>query len=113
MSVSEQIPNQQLGDAAPQVDPRARSRANKAVAIYGGLRLLLFILLTVVIQALAMLIGAPVPLIMSALFALIIAFPLSMFVFTKQRLEANAALAQLKAQRAARKNWIADELAER
>ena len=34
---------------SPQVDPEAKSRANKAVAIYGLDRLLLFIALTVVI----------------------------------------------------------------
>lgn len=97
----------------PVVDPKARSRANKAAAVYGLLRLLLFIVLTVVIQLLAVLIGAPVPLVMSALLALIVAFPLSMFIFTKQRVEATAAIAQWKAQRKAHKDWVASELAER
>jgi len=95
------------------VNPEAKSRARKAVAIYGLDRLLLFIGLTVVIQLLAMLIGAPVPVIMSALLALIVAFPLSMLMFKRHRLEANAAVAELKAQRAARKDWIQSELAER
>ena len=83
------------------------------MAIYGLDRLLLFIGLTVVIQLLAMLIGAPVPVIMSALLALIVAFPLSMLMFKRHRLEANAAVAELKAQREARKDWIQSELAER
>lgn len=96
-----------------QVNPEAKSRARKAVAIYGLDRLLLFIGLTVVIQLLAMLIGAPVPVIMSALLALIVAFPLSMLMFKRHRLEANAAVAELKAQREARKDWIQSELAER
>lgn len=99
--------------AAPDVDPQARARANKAAAIYGLYRLLLFIGLTVLIQALAMLIGAPVPLIMSALLALIVAFPLSMIIFTRQRVEATEALATWKAQRTARKEWIERELSER
>lgn len=98
---------------SPQVDPEAKSRARKAVAIYGLDRLLLFIGLTVVIQLLAVLIGAPVPLIMSALLALLVAFPLSMLVFKRHRLEANEAVAQLGRQRAARKDWIQSELAER
>lgn len=98
---------------SPQVDPEAKSRANKAVAIYGLDRLLLFIALTVVIQLLAVLIGAPVPVIMSALLALIVAFPLSMLLFKRHRLEANEAVAELKRQRAARKDWIQAELAER
>ncbi|WP_293830600.1 DUF4229 domain-containing protein [uncultured Corynebacterium sp.] len=98
---------------SPQVDPEAKSRANKAVAIYGLDRLLLFIGLTVVIQLLAVLIGAPVPVIMSALLALIVAFPLSMLLFKRHRLEANEAVAELKRQRQARKDWIQSELAER
>ena len=98
---------------SPQVDPEAKSRANKAVAVYGLDRLLLFIALTVVIQLAAVLIGAPVPVIMSALLALIVAFPLSMLLFKRHRLEANEAVAELKRQRAARKDWIQSELAER
>lgn len=98
---------------SPQVDPEAKSRANKAVAIYGLDRLLLFIALTVVIQLLAVLIGAPVPVIMSALLALIVAFPLSMLLFKRHRIEANEAVAELKHQRQARKDWIQSELAER
>ncbi|WP_254868393.1 DUF4229 domain-containing protein [Corynebacterium sp. Marseille-P4321] len=95
---------------APEVDPRAKSRANKAVALYGLYRLLLFIGLTVLIQAFAMLIGAPVPVIMSALLALIVAFPLSMLVFKRSRLEANAAVAELQRQRTERKEWVRREL---
>ena len=97
----------------PHVDPQARARANKAAAVYGLYRLLLFVVLTVVIQGLALLIGAPVPLVMSALLALLVAFPLSMLIFTKQRVEATEALASWKQQRAARKEWIQSELAER
>lgn len=96
-----------------RVDPTAKSRARKAVAMYGLDRLLLFIGLTVVIQLLAVLIGAPVPVIMSALLALIVAFPLSMLMFKRHRLEANAAVAELKRQREQRKAWIHSELAER
>ena len=102
-----------MTDTQPTIDPNARARANKAAAIYGLYRLLLFLALTVVIQGVAVLIGAPVPLIISALLALIVAFPLSMLVFTKQRVEATEALAQFKAQRQARKDWIEGELAQR
>ena len=97
----------------PANDPQAASRARKAAAVYGLYRLLLFLVLTVIIQGLAWLIGAPVPLIMSALLALIVAFPLSMLIFTKQRVEATEALAQFQAQRKAQKDWIASELAQR
>ena len=103
----------QLTATEPTIDQNARARANKAAAIYGLYRLLLFLALTVVIQGVAVLIGAPVPLIISALLALIVAFPLSMLIFTKQRVEATEALAQFKAQRQARKDWIEGELAKR
>ena len=50
---------------------------------------------------------------MSALLALIVAFPLSMLVFTKQRVEATEAMAVWNSQRKARKQWVSDELAGR
>ena len=97
----------------PALDPNARKRANRAALIYGGLRLALFVVLTVVIQALALLIDAPVPLVMSALLALIVAFPLSMLVFPRQRVEATEAMAAWNEQRRARKQWVNEELAGR
>lgn len=97
----------------PVLDPNARKRANRAALIYGGLRLALFVVLTVVIQALALLIDAPVPLVMSALLALIVAFPLSMLVFPRQRVEATEAMAAWNEQRRARKQWVNEELADR
>lgn len=95
------------------MDPAARKRANKAALVYGGLRLGLFVVLTVVIQVLALLIDAPVPMVMSALLALIVAFPLSMLIFPKQRVEATEALAAWSEQRRARKQWVSQELADR
>lgn len=94
-------------------DKALRSQANKALVRYGLARLGLFILLTIIIQVAAVLIGAPVPLVMSALLALIVAFPLSMLVFPKMRMEANAAVAAWNQRRKDRKEWIAQELSER
>lgn len=102
-----------MQENAPELVPNARARANKAAAVYGLYRLGLFIALTVVIQGAALLIDAPVPLIISALLALIVAFPLSMLIFKRQRIEATEAVAQWREQRKARKAWIASELAER
>ena len=98
---------------APALDAGVRKRANRAAMIYGGLRLALFIVLTVVIQGIAMLIDAPIPLVMSALLALIVAFPLSMLIFSKQRVAATEAMATWNEQRRARKQWVSDELADR
>lgn len=100
-------------ESAPQVDPAARKRANRAALTYGALRLGLFVVLTAVIQTLALLIDAPVPLVMSALLALIVAFPLSMLIFQRQRVEANEAMAVWSAQRRAHKQWVSAELEDR
>lgn len=98
---------------APALDTDVRKRANRAALTYGALRLLLFIVLTVVIQSIALLIDAPIPLVMSALLALIVAFPLSMLIFSKQRVAATEAMATWNEQRRARKQWVTDELADR
>ncbi|OFS22955.1 hypothetical protein HMPREF3067_02395 [Corynebacterium sp. HMSC04H06] len=90
-----------------------RSASRKAMAKYGLARLVLFLVLTAVIQGLAMLIGAPVPLIFSALLALFLALPLSMLIFTKWRLEATNSLAEYSRQRKAHKAWVQRELAGR
>ncbi|WP_047260493.1 DUF4229 domain-containing protein [Corynebacterium uterequi] len=95
------------------MDPQVRRRANRAVALYGLARLGLFVVLTVIIQVASLVIGAPVPLVMSALLALIVAFPLSMLVFSSMRVEATAAVALWSQQRRARKQWIRQELARR
>ena len=80
---------------------------------YGAARLGLFLGLTIVIQALAVLIGAQVPLVVSALLALLVALPLSMLIFKKLRIETTEAVAKLAQQRRARKEWVNRELAGR
>lgn len=97
----------------PELDPEVRRRANRAALKYGLARLVLFVVLTVIIQLLATLIGAPVPVVMSALFALILAFPLSMLVFSGMRQEATEAVAAWSQQRKDRKAWVRDELSSR
>lgn len=97
----------------PQPDPELKKKRNRALWKYGLARLGLFVLLTVVIQLVATLIGAPVPLVISALLALIVAFPLSMLIFSGMRAEATETVAELSAQRRAYKAWVKRELAER
>ncbi|GAB3944755.1 DUF4229 domain-containing protein [Corynebacterium tapiri] len=98
---------------APELDPAVASRARRAAVIYGLARLGLFIALTVLIELIAVLIGAPVPLVMAALLALIVAFPLSMLIFSGLRRDATQAVAEFSRQRAARKQWVRDELSSR
>ncbi len=100
-------------DAVPTEDPELKKKTRRALLKYGALRLVLFVVLTVIIQVIAMLVKAPVPLVMSALLALIIAFPLSMLIFTNLREEATAGVAQLAQQRKEHKEWIKNELARR
>lgn len=97
----------------PQLDPQTRKQASRAMLKYGGARLGLFLGLTIVIQALAVLIGAQVPLVVSALLALLVALPLSMLIFKKLRIETTQAVAKLAQQRKARKEWVNRELAGR
>ncbi|AWB81178.1 DUF4229 domain-containing protein [Corynebacterium yudongzhengii] len=105
--------SEQQSNRPPEPDPEARKRANRAALKYGAARLGLFLGLTIVIQLLALLIGAPVPLVMSALFALLIAFPLSMLVFSGLRQDATAAVAEWSRQRREHKQWIRNELSQR
>ncbi|MDO4929446.1 MAG: DUF4229 domain-containing protein [Corynebacterium sp.] len=95
------------------IDPVLRRKAIRDVILYGLARIFLFVLLTIVISFIAGVADAPLPLIMSALFALLIAFPLSMFVFKGLRVRATEGIAQWGEQRRARREWIKKELEER
>lgn len=97
----------------PKPDPELRRASRKAMLKYGLARLGLFVVLMVVIQGLAMLIDAPVPLIFSALLALFLALPLSMLIFTTWRRQATDSLAEYSRQRKAHKAWVQRELAGR
>lgn len=82
----------------------------KDIFLYFLARLFLFIVLTVVIQGIAILMKAPVPLIMSSLLALILALPLSMFLFKGLRVRTTTALAEFDAERKAHKQHIQEQL---
>ena len=97
----------------PRPDPQLRRRSRVALWKYGIARVLLFIVLTVVIQLLSMVIGFPIPVLISALLALFVALPLSMLIFSTWRVEATQTLAEYSAQRKAHKAWVQSELAGR
>ncbi|MDO5033128.1 DUF4229 domain-containing protein [Corynebacterium sp.] len=97
----------------PQPDPELRRRSRRALWKYGLARLLLFIVLTVVIQLLSIAVGFPIPVLVSALLALFVALPLSMLIFSNWRIEATQTLAEYSAQRRAHKEWMQAELAGR
>lgn len=79
---------------ADAVQERARDRVVVDVLLYAVARLLLAVVLTGVIYLVARLFGvSQVPVVVAALFALIIAMPLGIWLFTPLRGRATAALA--------------------
>lgn len=102
------------GSEAREAENHAlRKRANLALLKYGLARLALFVVLTAVIQTAAYLIDSPVPLMISALLALLVAFPLSMLLFPGLRVNANASVAAWQERRREEKEWVREELAKR
>lgn len=99
--------------APPSLDPALRSAARKSLALYVLARFGLFVVLTVIIQAAAVLIGAYVPIFMSAALALFVSLPLSVFLFKNLRVKATEALAQWDTQRKEYKEWVKRELSSR
>lgn len=90
-------------------------RAWRDITLYGVARLLLFIVLVVLIQSIAILLGMgqTFPLAISALLALIIAFPLSMFVFKGLRQRVNEQIAVWDAGRQKHKAEMRAQLEDR
>jgi hypothetical protein len=104
-----------VNETADLAPGKLGGRGWRDIFLYGLARLVLFIVLTVVIQLIAVLLGMgqSFPLAISALLALIIAFPLSMFVFKDQRLRVNEHLAVRDAGRRAHKDQMRAQLEER
>src|SRR5699024_8602269 len=102
-----------VDDQAPIPDPELRKKSRRAVVKYGLARLALFIILTVVIQVVAVVIDAPIPLVFTALLALFVALPLSMLVFSQWRLEATQSIAEYSRQRQEHKALVQRELSRR
>lgn len=113
MSQTENTPNDSLTPEPPQPDPALKRRSRVALWKYGAARVVLFIVLTVAIQLLAMAVGVAIPVLVSALLALFVALPLSMLIFSTWRVEATQTLAEYSAQRKAHKQWVQAELAGR
>lgn len=93
--------------------PEKPTRPWKDILLYGLARLLLFVVLTVVIAYGAYLVGAPMPLMISALLALIVALPLSMFIFKGLRQRVTTEMAVWNEERRAHKEYIKSQLEDR
>ncbi|MEJ6549191.1 MULTISPECIES: DUF4229 domain-containing protein [unclassified Corynebacterium] len=94
---------------------RLPAGAWRDILLYGLARLLVFVVLTVIIQSVAILLGMgqSFPLLMSALLALIVALPLSMLLFKNLRLRVNEQIAVRDAGRRAHKEQMRAQLEER
>lgn len=99
---------------APAVDKNAgRGQAMKGLFWYGLARLLLFFVIFFVLLGIIYVVGVKIPAAITAVFALIIAMPLSVFVFPKLRMQANESVAVWSANRRAHKDYIAQQLKDR
>ncbi|WKD62102.1 hypothetical protein CCICO_10515 [Corynebacterium ciconiae DSM 44920] len=98
---------------APELDTQLRNRAWKDSALYAGARIVLFAALTALIKGAAVLIDSPVPWLICALLALLVAFPLSLLLFSSLRMRVTSEMAQWDEQRKAHKKWVQEELARR
>ncbi|AZA14460.1 DUF4229 domain-containing protein [Corynebacterium choanae] len=96
---------------APVADPGRRPWRD--LALYTVARIGLFLGLWLIIAVLAGLFGTPVPLLMSALLALIVTFPLSFFVFQSLRARVTQELATWGEQRKAHRAWVQQQIAGR
>ncbi|MBT0565956.1 DUF4229 domain-containing protein [Williamsia sp. CHRR-6] len=89
------------GGAAPESSPSqpAGGRLAKAVVLYTLARLGLVVLLGAAIYGLGQVFGAQVPVVVAAIFAVVIALPLGMLVFKRLRINLNTAIAEVDEQR--------------
>lgn len=94
----------------PQPGNGVRHRVWRDVGLYLLARTGTFIALWAMIAGLAWMIGAPVPLLISALLAIVVLFPLSFLLFQDLRGNVVAGMAQWGAQRAAHRQWVQKEI---
>lgn len=92
---------------------KGRGQAMKGLFWYGLARLLLFFVLFFVLLGIIYMVGVQIPAAITAVFALIIAMPLSVFVFPKLRVQANESVAVWSANRRAHKEYIAQQIKDR
>ncbi len=99
-------------DQSPSVD---KGKAVRDIALYGFLRLVLFLVLTFIIHMVVVLLGMAnyFPLLISMTLALILALPLSMFMFKGLRLRVTRQVAAWDADRQAHKQELRNQLRER
>ncbi|EME62379.1 DUF4229 domain-containing protein [Rhodococcus sp. GXMU-t2271] len=98
---SQNRPDQPGNPGRPGNAGTDRGTLARDVALYSLARLLLVLVLAVVILYLPRLFGVEIPLLVAALFAVLIALPLSLVVFAPLRRRVNAGIASVDARRRA------------
>ncbi|MFD9661921.1 DUF4229 domain-containing protein [Rhodococcus sp. NPDC059968] len=109
MSESSEKPEDQVerpGAADSSAPAKQGGRVTKGqlardVATYSIARLLLVVVIGAIILGVAALVGVAVPLLVAAIFAVLIALPLSLLLFAKLRRRVNEGIAAFDAQRRA------------
>ena len=99
--------------SAPSSKNAGRGNAMKGLFWYGLARLLLFLVLFFILLVIIYLVNVQIPAAITAVFALIIAMPLSVFVFPKLRVQANESVAVWSENRRAHKDYIAQQIKDR
>lgn len=92
-------PSDAPADAPTSASGSPKARLVRSLATYTAARLGLVVLLGVLILYLPRVVGVDVPLIVGAVFAVLIAMPLSLFLFTGLRKRVNADIADVDEQR--------------
>lgn len=95
--------------------PKLGGKAWRDIALYGLLRLLMVVVLTVIIHSVVILLGMQdfFPLLISAMLAVLVALPLSMMMFRGLRIRVTNQIAQWDAARKAHKAQMRRQLEER
>jgi hypothetical protein len=103
------------GSAGSKGSSVDKGKAVRDIALYGFLRLALFLVLTFIIHMVVVLLGMAnyFPLLISMTLALILALPLSMFMFKGLRLRVTQQVAAWDADRQAHKQELRNQLRER
>nr|WP_120490967.1 DUF4229 domain-containing protein [Corynebacterium lactis] len=110
---ADSVDNNQGGAAQAPAKDAGRGKALKGLFWYGLARLVLFLVIFFALLAVTYFVGVQIPAAITAVFALIIAMPLSVFVFPKLRVEANESVAVWSANRRAHKAYIAQQIKDR
>jgi hypothetical protein len=84
----------------------AKKRLARDVAMFSGARLLLVVVIAGVVLGVSSLLGAPVPLIVALLVALVAQLPLSLVLFNGLRKRVNAGIVVVDARRRAEKDRL-------